>query len=270
MIPVIGLHGAPRSGTTWIGQILNSAPQVAYRFQPFFAYAFRPQADAARTPQDLDALLQAIAETDDDFVLQRGERRLARRELAFEKAEPTHLVYKEVRYHHLLPLMMQVPRFSGVGIVRNPFDVLSSWVNAPREFDPAWDFADEWRHAPSKNAGRPEDFYGYEGWKRAALIFRHMAAQHPGRFHILDYDAVVRDPQREMAALFEALGLSFGPQVEAFVASSTSSDDGDPYGVFRSGETARRASPLTPEIRDWIAHDLEQSGLSRYAAASVP
>ncbi len=41
-LPIIGLHGAPRSGTTWIGQIFNSAPQVAFRFQPFFAHAFRP------------------------------------------------------------------------------------------------------------------------------------------------------------------------------------------------------------------------------------
>jgi hypothetical protein len=266
MIPVIGLHGAPRSGTTWIGQILNSAPETAYRFQPFFAYAFRPRADAARTPQALDALLDAITTTDDDFVLQRGDRRLARRELAFEKTAPTHLVYKEVRYHHLLPQLMQLPRFTGVGIVRNPYDVLSSWVNAPREFDPAWDFAEHWRHAPAKNAGRPEEFYGYEGWKRAALVFREMAAEHPGRFHILDYDAVVRDPLREMAALFGALGLPFGTQVEAFIASSTSSDDGDPYGVFRSGETARGDPRLTPEIRDWIARDLEQSGLASYAA----
>lgn len=264
-LPVIGLHGAPRSGTTWIAQIFNSAPEVAFRFQPFFAYAFRPRVDAARTPEDLDAVLRDIAVTEDDFILQRGERRLAERELAFEKAAPQRLAYKEVRYHHLLPMLMRIPRFTGVGIVRNPFDVLSSWANAPREFDAGWDFAAEWRWAGAKNGGRVEEFYGYEGWKRAARTFEQMAAEHPGRFHILDYDAVVRDPAAEMAALFERLGLSFGAQTQAFIKSSTSTPDSDPYGVFRSGP-ARPVDPrITSEIRAWILDDLRDGGLARYA-----
>ena len=42
---IIAIHGAPRSGTSWLGQLFNSSPQVAYRYQPFFSYAFRGRID---------------------------------------------------------------------------------------------------------------------------------------------------------------------------------------------------------------------------------
>jgi hypothetical protein len=264
-LPVIGLHGAPRSGTTWIGEVFNAAPEVAYRFQPFFAYAFRARVDAARTPQDLDRILDAIAETDDDFVLRRRPDRLADPELAFEKRTPTRLAYKEARYHHLLPMLMKIPRFRGVGIVRSPFAVLESWLAAPKEFDPRWDFAAEWRGAPSKNGGRAEEFFGYEGWKRAMLIFLRMAGEHPERFRLLHYDRLVADPAGEIAPVFRWAGLELSPQVLDFLARSRGRDDGDPYGVFRSGVARAPSGAITPEIRAAIEADLRANGLEAFA-----
>ncbi|WP_374573312.1 sulfotransferase [Phenylobacterium sp.] len=266
-MPVIGLHGAPRSGTSWIGQIFNSAPEVAYRFQPFFAYAFHERADNARTAGDLDAILRDIALTDDAYILQTGERRLAQREVSFAKAAPQALVYKEVRFHHLLPQLMEIDRFSGVGIVRDPIDVLSSWIKAPREFKPEWSVEAEWRFAASKNGGRPEEFYGYEGWKRAALLFEDLQAKAPRRFRILSYDALLDRPLATVTALFEALGLPMSGQVEAFVESSTASADDDPYGVFRDISLGRSPSILSAAIQDWIREDVQRSGLGRHLRA---
>ena len=37
----LALFGCPRSGTSWLGQIFNSAPDVAYRYQPLFSYEFK-------------------------------------------------------------------------------------------------------------------------------------------------------------------------------------------------------------------------------------
>ena len=37
----IAIHSAPRSGSSWLGQILNSSPKVCFRFQPLFSYAFK-------------------------------------------------------------------------------------------------------------------------------------------------------------------------------------------------------------------------------------
>jgi len=35
---IIGIIGAPRSGTSWTGQIFDSAPDVLYRMQPFYSW----------------------------------------------------------------------------------------------------------------------------------------------------------------------------------------------------------------------------------------
>lgn len=264
-LPLIGLHGAPRSGTTWIGQIFNSAPQAAFRFQPFFAHAFRPRVDAATSAAELEQILSEIAATEDDFILQRGGGRMAKDDLAFEKLAPRQLVYKEVRYHHLLPTLMEIPRFRGVGVIRDPLEVLSSWRAAPREFDPAWDFGAEWRAAGLKSAGRVEEFYGYDGWKRAAVIFEAMAARHPDRFRILRYADLTAAPLAETELLFAFLGVDMTDQTRAFLARSTSRDDGDTYGVFR--DLSRRPAPdLPPEVREAVLADVAACDLATYLA----
>lgn len=263
-LPVIGLHGAPRSGTTWIGQIFNSAPEVAFRFQPFFAHAFRPRVDAAASAGDLDQILKDIAASDDDFILQRGGQ-APDNDLVFAKSPPAQVVYKEARYHHLLPTLMDILRFKGVGIIRDPLEVLSSWKNAPREFDPAWDFGAEWREAGLKNGGRIEEFFGYEGWKRAALIFQAMTARDPDRFRILRYGDLVADPVGVVTELFGFLGLAMTEQTQAFLSRSTSRDDGDTYGVFR--DLSRRAAPDLPaEVRTAVLDDVARCDLATYLA----
>ena len=37
----VAIHGVPRSGTTWLGSIFDSSPNVIYRNQPLFSYAFK-------------------------------------------------------------------------------------------------------------------------------------------------------------------------------------------------------------------------------------
>lgn len=263
-LPILGIHGAPRSGTTWLGQIFNASPQTAFRYQPFFAHAFRARVDAARTPEALEAILDEIAVTEDEFILQRGSAALARETLEFPKREITRLVYKEVRYHNLLPLLLQIPRLRGVGIVRNPLDVLASWVRAPREFRPEWRLADEWRFAPSKNQGRPAEFYGYARWKAAALLFERLQAADPARFRIVSYEALVGDPVGESAALFAFAGLPMCDQVEAFLARSTSFEDGDPYGVLRGAGGLGDTGDLPDDIRQAVRDDLSGTPLEKH------
>ena len=38
---IISINGVPRSGTSWLGQIINSSPDVAFRFQPLFSYTHK-------------------------------------------------------------------------------------------------------------------------------------------------------------------------------------------------------------------------------------
>lgn len=262
---IIAIHGVPRSGTSWLGQLFNSNPHVAYRYQPFFSYAFRDRIDMHSNIAALREFFRDLLESDDAFLLQTGVARLSAATPRFEKLGISHLVYKEVRFHHLLPhLLATVPGLKGIGIVRDPRAVLASWIRAPREFDPTWSLADEWRHAKRKNAGLEENWYGYERWKQLAGCFMHLETQYSERFRLIRYEDLARNPAGTMRALFDFCGLAYERQSRRFVVESTSRDDGDSYGVFRRHGVGKHATLLNIEIRDWITRDLLGTPLSRF------
>jgi len=263
---VVAIHGAPRSGTSWLGQLFNSSPHVAYRYQPFFSYAFRGRVDAHTDASELQRFFADLLATDDAFVLQTGSGRLSEGAPLFKKAAISHLLYKEVRFHHLLPhLLAMHPRLKAIGIVRDPRAVLASWERAPREFDPTWSLLEEWRTAQRKNAGLEENWFGYERWKQLTACFLGLAAKYQDRFRLVRYEDLMQDPEGCLRALFDFCGLAFGNQTRRFIAESTSHDDGDAYGVFRRHD-APRAAAIDAAIGDWITDELRGTPLFKFLA----
>lgn len=263
---VVAVHGAPRSGTTWLGELFNSSPVVAYRYQPLFSHAFRGRVDSSSDAQSLASFFADLAATDDEFVLQAGSGRLAATAApGFGKTSPTHLVYKEVRFHDLLPhFLATVPGLVGVGIVRDPRAVLASWKNAPREYDPGWSFTREWRHAPAKNAGLPENWYGFERWRELATLFLELAARYSDRFRVVRYEDLVADPMLQMGDLLSFCGLEMQAQTLRFIEDSTSRDDHDPYGVFKLKTPARQPARLDQRISAQIVRAVAGTALARF------
>lgn len=231
----IAIHGAPRSGTTWLGEILNSNEHVIYKYQPLFSYAFKSFLDEKSDGQRIDAFFAAIAKAPDDFLDQTKQRQ--RGDLpVFSKAEPTHIIYKEVRYHHILAnLLQQDDSLRLIALIRNPLAVMASWLAAPREFrrDLGWVVADEWREAPSKNANRPEEFFGFEKWKESARLFHALAAQYPQRVLMLPYSALLADPVTEAQRLCTFACLDFTEQMQQFLQASRGETKTDTYSVYR-------------------------------------
>lgn len=265
---VVAIHGAPRSGTSWLGQLFNSNEHVAYRYQPFFSHAFRDRVDEHTDAAGLRAFFLDLIASEDGFLRQAGAHRLATSTPVFAKSAITHLVYKEVRFHHLLPhLMDSLGGLKAVGLVRDPRAVLASWACAPREFDPAWSLSREWRNAPSKNAGLRENWYGYERWKQLAQLFLTLSAAHPERFMLMRYEELSDSPEAAVRRLFDFSGLTLTPQADRFIADSTSRDDGEPYGVFRPRglHSPRR---LPDAIGREIAQDLSGTALSLFLSES--
>lgn len=267
---IVAIHGAPRSGTSWLGQLFNSNEHVAYRYQPLFSHSFRGRIDTSSGRPELARFFADLLATDDPFVLQRGAAALAGYELIFAKSGISHLVYKEVRFHDLLPhLIEQLPELQAVGIVRDPRAVIRSWTAAPREFREEWDLEHEWRDAPAKNAGRQENWYGFERWKALAELFLRLRDRFPGRFTLIRYEALVERPERVLQMLFDRCGLTVTRQVGEFLRRSQNEQDSSPYGVFRKVRGARRLDALIPSIALSIEQELQGSALEQFLDPSL-
>jgi hypothetical protein len=265
---VIGIHGAPRSGTSWLGQLFNSHPEVKYCYQPFFSYAFRGRATTASSRDELEALFRDMRVSDDEFVNQAGSARLASSAPRFSKHSHACLIYKEVRFHDLLPhILSVVPGFKAIGIVRDPRYALASWFKAPREFDPAWSPLWEWRDAPLKNRGLEENWYGFSRWCELARMFLRLQVEYPHRFRLVRYEDLVADTVATIRGLLGFCGLDLPAQVRQFADASVQFDDADPYGVFRSGRAAALASGpfgLDRDIDEAILRELAGTPLQEF------
>ena len=264
----IALHGAPRSGTSWLGEVLNSAPQLAYRYQPLFSYAFKDALTPDSTAGEIDTFFDEIAASQDDFLLQTAQRESGHMP-QFSKTTSTHVAYKEVRYHHLPAVILRRnPDVKFVFILRDPRAVIASWLGAGREFrhDLGWDVVREWRAAPSKNQGRPEEFYGFEKWKDSATIFLDLAARHPQRVRLVWYSDLLASPEESTEELFRFCDLPVGDQTRDFVTGKISGARDSDYSVFRAprrrDDTWRAHLPKT--IRESIETELADTTLSRF------
>ncbi|MES9972002.1 MAG: sulfotransferase domain-containing protein [Candidatus Thiodiazotropha sp.] len=260
----VAIHGAPRSGTTWIGEIINSSPNTIYKFQPLFSYAHKDFLTPSSTKQDIQEFFDRLAECKDRFTnrtVERSEGKLP----TFEKQNITHIVYKEVRYHNILSNMMRrSDELKLVAIIRNPMSVINSWFNAGREFrqDLGWNKLEEWRYAMKKNMNKPEEYNGYEKWKELANLILQLKQQYPDRIYWMQYSKFLENSVQETKSLFQFLGLDFTAQTEEFLSESANSHIDDPYSVYRSAQTDDAWKTLLPtEIVREIEADIKDTAL---------
>ena len=101
----VAVHGVPRSGTSWIGEILNSSPHTAYRYQPLFSYAHKDYLSNTSSRDDIQSFFARLLHCSDEFTNQ-VVRRSSRDFPVFRKQHVTHVVYKEVRYINILSNLM--------------------------------------------------------------------------------------------------------------------------------------------------------------------
>lgn len=263
----IGIHGIPRSGTSWLGQIINSSPNVIYKFQPLFSYELKGFLNEKSSAEEINGFFNALETTSSDF-LNQAEGIKKGIVPVFKKNNPTHIAYKEVRYHHVLDNMLaKVPDIKAIGIIRNPLSAINSWLNSPKEFrkDLGWVEKEEWRYAKLKNQNKPEEFYGFEKWKEVAEMFEILSKQYESRFYLLKYDSLLTEPQEEVKNIFEFCELEMTYQTEEFVKLSRGSNKKDTYSVFNSKSSDdERANSLDAEIAEEIINDLKGTALEKY------
>lgn len=262
---VIYVAGVARSGTSWIAQILNSHPDVCFRFQPFFAYEFKGRVNEDSSPDEYHQLFLDMYNTESSFLTQ-ADKRTAGDYPQFEKHPNPHtLVFKENRYQSILePMLRRVSYLKAVGIVRHPCAVLNSWSKNPKEFPPGSELIREWRFGNCKNKGN-EDYFGYYKWKEVAHMYLDLLDKYPDRFTLLRYEDVVYDPQRTVSALFKFLGIPYDEATQRFLRESTSVHGDSYYAVYKNKIVAEKwRSELAPHIIEEVYADVAGTRLEQF------
>jgi hypothetical protein len=264
----LAIHGAPRSGTTWLGEIINSSASVIYKYQPLFSYKFKSFLGCCSSTEQIDEFFQLLSETSDPFCNQIQARSSGELPVFEKAANPQIVAYKEVRYHNILPnLARRDALLKFIFIIRDPFEVLSSWFHAPREFrgDLGWIFQDEWRYAFKKNINNPENFFGFEKWKESALLFLDLKSQYSDRVKIVNYSELNENLLSDTQRIFQFLELPVEQQTLDFLKASTADNSKTEYGVYRAKNRASKfLLERFPSIHEEILAELTGGPLENF------
>jgi hypothetical protein len=264
---ILSIHGAPRSGTSWLGQLFNSSPQVRFKFQPFYSYAFRDQLnvddDAQKTRDFFDALYDSNEEyLDRQVQIKDG----IYPEFKIKQDSPEFLSLKSVKYHYYIPkFLRELDDFNLIAIIRNPKAVMNSFLNAPKEFDQSLNRLDEWRFAQTRNDFRPEYYYGFHRWVESNTLFLDMKRKYPNRVYIINYQSLANNPKDQLEKCFDFCSINMSDQTYDFIEKSTSAFQEDVYSVYRGNRDLNAwQNTLEPEIQQAIDRDIKGTALEAF------
>lgn len=261
----VAIYSVPRSGSSWLGSILDSSPNTLYRYQPLFSYTHKGQLDTKSSLEDINSFFEDISKTEDEFVLQYEA---VKKNLVplFPKTKPTHIVYKEVRYLHILEnLLLKDNDVKVIGLVRSPFAVINSWLQAPKEFkkELGWKVEEEWKFAPSKNLNKQEEFNGFEKWKESIFLFLKLLQDYPNQFFLVNYDDLLSDRENAIKKIFKFCDLPYTKQTQDFLEESSNQNKLDAYSVFKFKKDDKSWKQSLPDfITEAIKSDKEYISLN--------
>lgn len=257
---MIGLIGAPRSGTSWTGQIFDSAPSVLYRMQPFYSWAFRDKLHVRSSKKEIKQFFKEVYESDDDYLAQTERKNAGIYPIFAEKDKnPDIMVFKEVMFHYMMPVLLeQLEDLKIIAVVRHPIDVLTSYYNAPKEFDPQLDIQKEWYFAQTRNELLPERYFGYHKWKEYMKIVSVLKEKYGERVKVFRYEDLLEDTDKVVHELFDFSHITYEVQTKKFLYESQHKTVGDPYSVYRNINDKYEKKQLPENILQEIHLDLRK------------
>jgi hypothetical protein len=263
---IVTIAGVARSGTTWLGEIMNSSPNVAYRFQPLFSYAFKDSVGINSTRDEYEKFLRGIYSSDDPFLLQTEKRETGILPTFSKSDSPEFLVMKNARYHYLLIRFLNYfENLKVLAIVRNPCAVLASWMSNPREFPAGSDPWLEWRLGTCKNQHKVENFFGFYKWRESTNIFLDLQGQFPERVRLIRYEDLIENPVEVTESLFNFIHLDFCDQTMHFINESSGRHSDNPYTVYKKkGVRDHWKHQLDPRIIKDIEQELKGTKLELF------
>ena len=195
---VVVVAGVARSGTSWLGEIINSSPDVAYRFQPLFSYAFKGALNEDSSREEMDRFFPASTTATIRFCYSRKSANRGYIRLLKRTPNRPASSSRTCRYQYTVPSILRLcPHAKVIGLVRHPCGMLNSWIHNRKEFPPGSDALKEWRFGACKNQGRPEEFFGYYKWREVANLYLDLARQFPDQFLLVRYRDLVESTEEQ-------------------------------------------------------------------------
>lgn len=248
-----------------MGAILGSHPQVRYRFQPLHSYTFTPSLDATAPRKEVHTFLAALWETADSYVTSESlSGETVSTCSSIKNPAESYLLFKEVRH---LPTLQnaseQDPLLKLLAIVRDPLDVLESWINAPREWKEKWSIGSEWLNASSKNSEYSGNHYGVAEWANTTKALVQFEETYPSKCKIFRYGEFVNQPEETFHKAQIFLGLEPTSLNEALRISGVGRP-GDPYGIIAGLHDSPLRRLVPPEISHSARKFVVDSGLEPF------
>jgi hypothetical protein len=260
------ISGMPRSGTTWLSQIMASSPDVRLKFCPLFSYEFKNALDEKSSSEDWKQLFLDVYETRSEFLDQDYLRRKGLIPTFLEKKEnPQHLIIKSTRFHNLIPYILALnSQIRFIHLIRHPCATIHSWLTNKNEFPPLADPMTEWRGGACRKNG-PGEFWGFDDWKRVNTQALKLKEQYPNRFKILRYEELVKDTEVCTKSLFDYFGVPYKKQTQEFIELSRSKHDNNNRSVYKKPELQNRwITKLDPSIISTCLGELKGTELEQF------
>ncbi|MCT4623889.1 MAG: sulfotransferase [Schleiferiaceae bacterium] len=264
---LISIHGAPRSGTSWLGQIFDSAPETNYKFQPLFSLSFKDAVHVRSSVEEIEAYLSELYQREDDYLDANYQKDKGIYPVFEKKLNPSVLVTKMVRYHYMAEpfLKLTIPSHL-VFIIRNPCAVIDSWAKASeKEYLPEWNLEEHWYYAQGKNEFRPEEYYGFHRWKELSKMALTLKTHCPEKVHIVQYEELSANPLEQVEQMFAHCQLDMDEQTVNFINQSKSDLNEDYYSVFKANKNVHSWKETLPQyIIDTIYSELKNTDLEQF------
>lgn len=263
---IIVIIGMPRSGTSWLSQIIESSPEVRFKMSPLFSYAFKNAIDENSSKEEYEKVFTSAYNTENEFMNHSLRREDGNFPIFNKQLEaPPVFAIKMTRFHNTISKMLEYfDNLKMVAIVRHPCGAIGSWLKTPSEFPKGADPMTEWRTGACRKKG-PEEFWGFEDWKKVTRIHLKLENIFSNQFKIIQYEQIVNCLEQEVDNLFRFLDLKIGGETRKFMHESQTIHKNGSYSVFKNPNVKDQwRQQLDPIIRDQIISEVENTELARF------
>ena len=258
------ITGMPRSGTSWLGQIINSDPKVLFRTEPLFSYRFKNLINPRSSCNEVNSFLANLIHLDDNFILQKENEATGYYPM-FNKEKTNILSFKTTRHFELLEKYLKcVPNINIVAVIRHPCGAINSWIKTYNEFQKkGCEIEADWKTGGMRK-NQIGEYWGFDDWITSTKFFFILANAHKN-FHIVKYSNLVKKPEVATAKLFYSLGLHPTSQTMNFLNESHGRHDANPYSVFKNKSVLESwRNELSSNISNTILAEASKAGLSEF------